>query len=84
MLMHTEFPEKESDQKFRLLLDGVKDYDFILLDTGGVVTTWERGPACITVYTAGELIGQHISRIVTFQPLAATLSGSGGIWPVSK
>jgi diguanylate cyclase (GGDEF)-like protein/PAS domain S-box-containing protein len=47
----------ESEAKFRLLLDGVKDYDIFLLDPSGIVTAWDSGPR----QKANEVIGQHIS-----------------------
>jgi diguanylate cyclase (GGDEF)-like protein/PAS domain S-box-containing protein len=59
--MNSDRQEKsvaESDEKFRLLLDGVKDYDILLLDTSGIITSWERGLG----QKLNELIGKHVSR----------------------
>jgi len=58
-----EFRAKESEERFRLLLDGVKDYDFLLLDTSGFITTWNSGAECVTGQRANELNGQHVSRL---------------------
>lgn len=68
--MDSNQPEKnvaESEEKFRLLLDGVKDYDLLLLDTSGIVTAWDRGPG----QKANELIGQHISPFYPAEDVAS-------------
>jgi diguanylate cyclase (GGDEF)-like protein/PAS domain S-box-containing protein len=57
----------ESEEKFRLLLDGVKDYDFLLLDPSGIVTTWDRGPG----QKANDVVGQHISRFYPADDVAS-------------
>lgn len=66
-----EFLAKEYEAKFRLMLDGVKDYDFLLLDSSGIVTTWDRGHAPIAGQEANEVIGQHISRFYPAEDVAS-------------
>jgi PAS domain S-box-containing protein len=53
---------RQSDEVFRLLVDGVKDYAIFLLDTDGRVATWNQGAERIKGYKANEIIGQHFSR----------------------
>ena len=55
----------ESEQRFRLLVQGVKDYAIYMLDPGGHVTNWNPGAQAIKGYTAGEIVGQHFSRFYT-------------------
>ena len=50
-----------SDEIFRLLVQGVKDYAIFLLDPGGNVSTWNQGAERIKGYKAHEIIGQHFS-----------------------
>jgi len=65
---------RQSEDRFRLLVDGVSDYAIFMLDVNGVVTTWNSGAARIKGYRADEIIGQHFSR---FYPQDAIESG----WP---
>lgn len=44
--------------RFRLLIDSVKDFAIYLLDAGGVVTSWNAGAEALTGYTAAEIVGQ--------------------------
>ena len=50
-----------SEQMFRMLLDGVKDYAVYMLDPEGRVVTWNSGAARINGYQAEEIIGKHVS-----------------------
>jgi PAS domain S-box-containing protein len=50
-----------SEQMFRTLLDGVKDYAVYMLDREGRVVTWNSGAARINGYKAEEIIGKHVS-----------------------
>jgi PAS domain S-box-containing protein len=59
---HAENRMEESDQVFRLLVEGVKDYAIFLLDSQGRVATWNQGAERIKGYRAKEIIGEHFSR----------------------
>lgn len=61
----------QSEQKFRLLVQGVKDYAIYMLDPEGTVTNWNSGAAAIKGYTASEIVGQHFSRFYTKEDRAA-------------
>ncbi|WP_114951321.1 hybrid sensor histidine kinase/response regulator [Sphingosinicella terrae] len=54
-----------SEQRFRLLVQGVRDYAIYMLDPDGRITNWNTGAAAIKGYSAGEIIGQHFSRFYT-------------------
>jgi PAS domain S-box-containing protein len=51
----------ESEERFRLLVNGVKDYAIFMLDANGYVTSWNTGAAAIKGYEAEEIIGKHFS-----------------------
>ena len=53
---------RQSEERFRLLVDGVSDYAIYLLTPEGMVTSWNQGAHRITGYEAKEIIGQHFSR----------------------
>ncbi len=59
-----------SEQRFRLLVEGVKDYAIFMLDTNGNVTTWNAGAEAIKRYKASEIIGKHFSIFYTPEELA--------------
>jgi PAS domain S-box-containing protein len=62
------------DERYRTLVDTVRDYGIFLLDANGFVLTWNAGAARIKGYQASEIIGQHFSR---FYPPEVAASG----WP---
>jgi len=51
-----------SEERFRLLTTGVKDYAIFMLDPQGLVASWNEGAERIKGYKASEIIGQHFSR----------------------
>ena len=55
----------ESEQRFRMLVQGVKDYAIYMLDTEGNVTNWNPGAQQIKGYSEEEIVGQHFSRFYT-------------------
>ena len=65
---------RRSEERFRLLIEGVADYAIFMLDPNGRVSTWNMGAERIKGYTADEIIGQHFS---IFYPQEAKDSG----WP---
>jgi PAS domain S-box-containing protein len=50
-----------NEERFRLLIEGVKDYAIFMLDTTGYIITWNSGAQLIKGYAADEIIGQHFS-----------------------
>jgi PAS domain S-box-containing protein len=52
---------RQSEERFRLLVEGVKDYAIYMLDPKGIVTSWNNGAALITGYEAEEVLGRHFS-----------------------
>src|SRR5579883_2226907 len=62
---------RESEQRFRSLIEGVKDYAIFMLDPEGRVSTWNEGAQRIKGYRADEIIGQHFSRFYTDEDVQA-------------
>ncbi|HZP32812.1 MAG TPA: PAS domain S-box protein [Candidatus Acidoferrales bacterium] len=56
---------RESERRFRFLVEGVKDYAIFMLDRDGRVSSWNAGAERIKGYRADEIIGQHFSRFYT-------------------
>ena len=61
----------ESEQRFRLLVQGVRDAAIYMLDTTGRVSNWNAGAELIKGYSADEIVGQHFSRFYTEEDRAA-------------
>ena len=51
----------ESEERFRHLINAIRDYAIFGLDPGGRVVTWNSGAERITGYRTEEIVGQHIS-----------------------
>jgi PAS domain S-box-containing protein len=52
---------RESDERFRLIVDDVKDYGIFMLDPDGYLLSWNAGAELITGYAAEECQGWHCS-----------------------
>ena len=62
---------RESEERFRLLVNSVKDYAIFMLDPMGRIATWNAGAERINGYRANEIIGQHFSVMFSPEDLAA-------------
>ncbi len=57
---------RTSEERFRVLVEGVRDYAIFLLDPAGHVTSWNQGAERIKGYRADEIMGRHFSAF--YQP----------------
>ena len=58
---HTEDALRESEQRFRLLIQGIQEYAIFQLDPQGRVVSWNAGAERLKGYRAEEIIGKHFS-----------------------
>lgn len=56
---------RQSEERFRLLLESVKDHAIFMLDPEGHVVSWNAGARRIKGYEESEIIGKHFSRFYT-------------------
>ncbi|PYT66540.1 MAG: hypothetical protein DMG39_26580 [Acidobacteria bacterium] len=63
---------RESEERFRLLIQGVQEYGIFQLDPTGNVVSWNAGAARMMGYHAEEIIGKHFSA---FYPREDMLNG---------
>ncbi|WP_307855939.1 PAS domain S-box protein [Nocardioides faecalis] len=56
---------RRSEQRFRLLVEAVRDYAIFMLDPDGRVASWNAGAQRIKGWTESEIVGRHFR---TFYP----------------
>src|SRR5262245_53902944 len=61
---------RQSEERFRLLVEGAKDYAIFLLDPDGRVASWNPGAERLKGFRAEEIIGQHFSRFYPQETIA--------------
>jgi PAS domain S-box-containing protein len=52
---------RQSEERFRLLVEGVVDYAIYMIDPEGIVTSWNAGAERIKGYRREEIIGKSFS-----------------------
>jgi PAS domain S-box-containing protein len=58
---------RQSEERFRLLIQSVSDYAIYMLDPEGRVTNWNAGAERIKQYSAEEIVGRHFSKFYTVE-----------------
>lgn len=66
-----ESAQRETEERFRLLLDNAQDYAIFFLDAQGYIIRWSVGAQRILGYEEAEALGQPTSIIFTPEDLAA-------------
>jgi len=56
---------QESEERFRLLVEGVQDYAIFMLDPAGHVTSWNTGAERLLGYRPDDILGAHLARFFT-------------------
>lgn len=60
-----ELAQRESEERFRLLVTSVRDYAIFMLNPQGRVVSWNEGAERINGYSREEILGQHFSTFYT-------------------
>lgn len=53
---------RDSEERFRLVVEKVRDYGIFALSPEGIVTSWNLGAERIKGWQAREILGQHFSQ----------------------
>jgi PAS domain S-box-containing protein len=61
---------QQSEQRFRLLVQCVRDYGIFMLDPTGHVMSWNEGAERMEGYAAHEILGHHFSKFYPPEDLA--------------
>jgi PAS domain S-box-containing protein len=62
---HAEEALRDSEERYRLLTEAVRDYAIFALDPKGRVVTWNAGAERIKGYTADEIVGRSFEAFYT-------------------
>lgn len=62
---------RRSEERYRLLVEGVKDYAIFMLGADGKVVTWNEGARRMRGYRTEEILGQHVSIFFTLEDVKA-------------
>jgi PAS domain S-box-containing protein len=60
-----------TNRRYRLLVDGVRDYALFTMDLDGRVTSWNGGAESMFGYVVAEIVGQNFSCIFTPEDIAS-------------
>lgn len=61
---------RASEERFRLLVEGVKDHAIFMIDCGGRITTWNPGAEQLYGWTGPEIVGQSLARLLPPEEVA--------------
>lgn len=64
---------QQSEERLRLLVEGVRDYAIYMVDTDGIIRSWNAGAQLIKGYRAEEVLGKHYSMFFRADDVAAGL-----------
>ena len=58
---------RESEERFRRLVEAAKDYAIFMTDAHGRVSTWNEGAERLFGYGEGEILGEESSLLFTLE-----------------
>lgn len=62
---------KQSAERFRLLVEEIKDYAIVMLDPEGSIVTWNVGAQRLQGYRRDEIVGKHFSLLYPLEDVRA-------------
>jgi PAS domain S-box-containing protein len=66
---------RHSEEIFRLLVEGVRDYAIFMLGPDGRIVSWNEGAERIQGYEVSEVVGEHFSVFYTEEDVERGLPG---------
>ncbi len=67
---------RTSEEQMGLLVDNIKDYAIVMLDSDGKILSWNEGATGISGYTSDEIVGKHVSAFYTEDAIRKEEPGS--------
>jgi PAS domain S-box-containing protein len=65
----SELEVRKREERFRLMVEGVRDYAIFMLDPTGHILTWNDGAQRVKGYAPNEIMGKHFSIFYTGEDL---------------
>lgn len=65
---------KESEERFRLLIDVIQDYALFMLDPDGKIATWNAGAARLFGYDEERALGRNVDSLYLAEDVAAGIA----------
>jgi PAS domain S-box-containing protein len=66
---NTELELRQSEERFRLMVESVRDYAIFMLSPTGHIMSWNEGAKRLKGYHISEIIGKHFSIFYTAEDL---------------
>jgi PAS domain S-box-containing protein len=60
-MLDVDYELRQTEMRYRLLIDGVQDYAIYMLDPTGHIVSWNVGAERIKGYEAAEIMGRHFA-----------------------
>lgn len=64
-----ELELRNSEERFRMMVEGVRDYAIFMLDPTGHIISWNEGAKRLKGYSSSEIIGKHFSTFYIAEDL---------------
>ncbi|AKJ28188.1 PAS domain S-box protein [Caldimonas brevitalea] len=64
---------RQSEERFRLMVESAKDYAIFTLDAGGRVTAWNSGARNLLGYDEGDILGRHADLLYLHEDVTASV-----------
>jgi two-component system CheB/CheR fusion protein len=62
---------RESEERFRLFVESVRDYALFQMDLNGRITSWNSGAERLLGFSESEILGQPVARLFTPEDVAS-------------
>ncbi|HET7234313.1 MAG TPA: PAS domain S-box protein [Longimicrobium sp.] len=62
---------RDSEERYRMIVEGARDYAILTTDPGGLITSWSPGAEAVYGWRAGDIVGQPVAMTFTPEDRAA-------------
>jgi PAS domain S-box-containing protein len=69
--LQAESARHQLEERFQILVNGLKDYSVVMLDPKGIIVTWNGGAERATGYSASETLGRSYESLLSPEDVAS-------------
>ena len=77
---HAEAELRQSEERYRQIVEGAEDYAMVAIDKHGIITSWNSGAKRLLGYAEAEAIGQSCAMFFTLEDQEANMPA----WELSR